>query len=173
MFHGKVGMADRVLMGVGKVLSSFLLLNDGTEDNVLVQLYDARGRLKDERRVHNTTNASAKAGAAGQCASTTALPKAHWMELGTGTTPTTVLQAYCSGTRTVCDSYLASGAVLTYITTFPANVPTSPNPVAITEVGLFDVVTENTANMWLYSTFAAINKYVADSLVITWTLTFS
>jgi hypothetical protein len=81
-----------------------------------------------------------------------------------------LLGAYISGSRTVCDSYLASGAVVTYITTFPANVGTNG---AITEAGLFDVVTQNTVNMWLYATFGAIAKAAADSLQITWTLTMS
>jgi hypothetical protein len=42
---------------------------------------------------------------------------------------------------------------------------------AITEAGIFDVVTQNTVNMWCYATFAVINKLATDSLKITWTLT--
>jgi hypothetical protein len=171
MFGGKVSMADRITMGIGKALGSSIRLNKEWEQNVLIRLYNERGRLKDERRIFNTTNAAAKNGAAGQCASTTALPKAQWMELGTGTSQGAgLLGAYISGSRTVCDSYLASGAVVTYITTFVAGAPTN---AAIAEAGLFDVVTQNTVNMWLYATFGAIAKAIADSLVITWTLTMS
>ena len=42
-----------------------------------------------------------------------------------------------------------------------------------TEAGTFDVVTANTVNMWMSASFSVINKLAADSLAITWTLTFS
>ena len=51
--------------------------------------------------------------------------------------------------------------------TFDAGVGTG----AITEAGVFDVVTQNTANMWMSASFAVVNKGASDSLVITWTLT--
>ena len=55
------------------------------------------------------------------------------------------------------------------VATFAAGVGTG----AITEAGTFDVVTQNTVNMWMYSTFSVINKGANDSLQITWTLTAS
>ena len=39
--------------------------------------------------------------------------------------------------------------------------------------GVFNVVTQNTTNLILYSDFSVINKAAGDSLVVTWTLTFS
>jgi hypothetical protein len=172
MFGEKLGLADRMLIGFGKVFGSSLFLNKGSENNVLVQLYDVRGKLKDERRVHNTTETAAKYGVADQCASAPSLTIAHWMDVGTGTNGTTALNAACTGSRKVCDSYTRALAVLTYVTTFGANIPTTPDPVAITEAGLFDQLASG-GNMWLYSSFAAINKALVDTLVITWTLTLS
>jgi hypothetical protein len=54
-----------------------------------------------------------------------------------------------------------------------ANFAAGTGTGAITEAGTFDVVTQNTANMWMYSTFSVINKGANDSLAITWTLTAS
>jgi len=80
-----------------------------------------------------------------------------------------LLNAYIAGSRTAFDSKTATTNVVTTITTFPAGTGTG----AITEAAIFDVVTQNTANMWMYAGFAVINKGVSDSYVQTWTLTFS
>jgi hypothetical protein len=91
------------------------------------------------------------------------------MEVGTGTGGTTKLNTYVAGSRTALDSKTRSDAVVTMICTFGAGVGTG----ALTEAGIFDVVTQDTVNMWCYATFAAINKAAGDSLVITWTLTYA
>jgi len=44
---------------------------------------------------------------------------------------------------------------------------------AITEAGIFNVVTQNTTDLICVSSFAAVNKGADDSLVITWTVTFA
>jgi hypothetical protein len=44
---------------------------------------------------------------------------------------------------------------------------------AITEAGIFNVVTEDTTDLICYSSFSVINKAAGDALVITWTLTFA
>jgi len=97
------------------------------------------------------------------------LPKIGWMELGTGTGGTTTLSAYISGSRTAFTSKLRSGAVVTVVADFAAGVGTG----SITEAGMFDVVTQNTANMWTYATFTAIPKASTDTLKMTWTITGS
>ena len=44
---------------------------------------------------------------------------------------------------------------------------------AITESGVFDSVTNATGNMFARQTFTAINVGAADSLTVTWTITFA
>ena len=55
------------------------------------------------------------------------------------------------------------------VTTFAAGVGTG----AITEAGVFNVETEDTADMILYTDFGVITKAATDSLTITWTLTIN
>ena len=42
----------------------------------------------------------------------------------------------------------------------------------IGEAGTFNVVTQNTTDMIMYSSFSVINKAAGDTLKITWTVTF-
>ena len=53
------------------------------------------------------------------------------------------------------------------------SAPAGTGTGAITEAGLFNVVTQNTTDLILYADFAVVNKGAGDSLVITWTLTFA
>ena len=89
------------------------------------------------------------------------------MAIGTGAPAATLLGVEAA--RVAFTSKLRSGAIVTMVGDFPAGTGTG----AITEAGCFDVVTANTVNMHLSSSFAAINKLAADSLSITWTLTIS
>ena len=136
-------------------------------DNVRLQLFDENGILKDERTIHNTVTTAGLYGIIDQVIASPTLPKMGWMEVGTGTGGTTTLTSYIAGSRTAFDSKARSNAIVTVITTFPAGTGTGD----ITEAGTFDVVTENTANMWMYASFTAIPKAAGDSLVVTWTLT--
>ena len=135
--------------------------------NMVLELFDDRGNLKDTRKIHNTVTTAGKNGLADQALATPTLAKPGWMELGTGTGGTTLLNAYVAGSRVALTSKLRSGAVVTMVGDFAAGVGTG----AITEAGIFDVVTQNTAYMWCYSSFTVINKAAGDSLKITWTLT--
>jgi len=102
-------------------------------------------------------------------ASPTLTEKPGWMEVGTSTPASTLLGGYIASSRTALDSKTRSGAVVTMICTFAAGVGTG----TITEAGVFDVVTQNTVNMWCSASFGAVTKAAGDSLVITWTLTLS
>jgi hypothetical protein len=135
--------------------------------NMVLELFDGNGNLKDRREIHNTVTTAGKNGVADQLLASPTLAKPGWMELGTGTGGTTLLNAYVSGSRVALTSKTRSGAVVTMVGDFAAGVGTG----AITEAGIFDVVTANTVNMWCYSSFTVINKQAADSLKITWTLT--
>ena len=137
--------------------------------NAVLRLLGPDGMVKLEREVHNTVTTAGKNGSADQMLAAPTLPKPGWCELGTGTGGTTLLNAYIVGSRTAFTSKTRSGAVVTMVTDFAAGVGTG----AITEAGIFDVVTQNTVNMWLYATFAVINKAAGDTLQITWTFTFA
>jgi hypothetical protein len=139
------------------------------KEEVHIALYGPDGKLKTERRVRNTVTTAGKNGAADQILASPSLSKPGWMELGTGSPTSTLLGAYISGSRTALDSKTRNNAVVTMVCTFPAGTGTG----AVTEAGIFDVVTQNTVNMWLSSSFSVINKAAGDSLVITWSLTLS
>ena len=139
----------------------------GINANVKLELFDENGSLKTTREVHNTVTNAGLYGVIDQVAETPTLPVMGWMEVGTGTGGTTTLTSYIVGSRTAFDSATRSNAVVTVVTTFAAGTGTG----SITEAGTFDVVTQNTVNMWMYASFTAIPKGAGDSLVITWTLT--
>lgn len=133
--------------------------------NCFLRLYGSDGQLKDYREVHNTVTTAGKQGVADQILDTPTLPKMGWMAIGTGSPAATLLGAEIA--RVAFTSKLRSGAIVTVIGDYLAGVGTG----AITEAGTFDVVTANTVNMWMSSSFAVINKGASDTLSITWTLT--
>jgi hypothetical protein len=135
--------------------------------NMLLELRDEAGNLKETREVHNTVTTAGKDGVADQILASPTLPKPGWMELGTGTGGTTLLNAYIAGSRVALTSKLRTGAVVTMVGDFGAGVGTG----AVTEAGIFSIVTQNTVPMWCYASFTVINKAAGDSLKITWTLT--
>ena len=135
--------------------------------NVLIELFDKKGNLKDKREVHNTVTTAGKAGIMDQIIASPTLPKVGWMELGTGTPTSTLLGAYISGSRVALTSKTRSTNVITMIGDFAAGVGTG----AITEAGTFDVVTQNTVNMWMSAPFGVVTKTASDVLKVTWTLT--
>jgi hypothetical protein len=139
-------------------------------DNVKLELFNSRGELIDVREIHNTVTTAGKNGAADQILASPSLVKPGWMEVGTGTPSATLLGAYIAGSRTAMNApKTRSNNIVSMVTVFAAGVGTG----AITEAGTFDVVTENTVNMWTSSSFSVINKGALDSLTITWTLTFA
>lgn len=132
-------------------------------------LLDSEGNVKQVVETENTVTTVGKYLIADQLLASPSLAKPGWMEVGTGTGGTTTLNAYVSGSRTALDSKTRNNAVVTMVCTFGAGVGTG----ALTEAGIFNVVTQNTADMLCYATFSTINKAAGDSLVITWTLTVS
>jgi len=168
MLKSQVGIADKVSLGIGKGLQSGI----GLVGNFKADLFDVNGNLKDTREIHNVDTTLCHAMVANNVSGSPSVPAPGWMELGTGSGQAdsdTILDAYISGSRTALTSSIASAAVLTMICTFGAGVGTG----AVTEAGIFNVVTENTTQLMTYSSFSVINKAAGDSLVVTWTLTFS
>ena len=156
-------LTDRVKMETGKGFAEEF----NPRFNMRLELFDKDGNLKDFRQIHNTVTTAGKNGLMDQVLASPTLAKPGWCEVGTGTGGTTLLTTYISGSRTAFTSKTRNTNVITMVTDFAAGVGTG----AITEAGLFDVVTQNTANMWCYASFAAINKAAGDTLKITWTLT--
>lgn len=138
-----------------------------------MSLFGPDGRLKAKREVHNTVTVLCHKMAADQLLAAPAVVTPGWMEVGEGTgqdANDTKLATYIAGSRTALDSKTrGANAIITMVCTFPAATGTG----AITEAGVFNVVTEDTTDLLLYADFAAVNKGAADSLVITWTLTFA
>lgn len=162
----QIKISDKMSMGIGKCENEQIQIHANME----LKLFDSEGNLKAIRRIKNTVTTAAKYGIMDQIlASPTLTAKPGWMELGTGSPAATLLGAYISGSRTALDSKTRSGAVVTMVCTFGAGVGTG----AVTEAGVFDVVTQNTVNMWMSASFSVVNKAAGDSLVITWTLTLS
>lgn len=141
------------------------------KSNVTFELFDKNGKLKmPPVKLHNTSYNCAKYGIMDQLLAAPTLAKPGWMELGTGSPGATLLGAYIAGSRTAFDSKTRANAVITMIASFAAGVGTG----LITEAGIFDVVTQNTINMWASATgFTAIPKAADDTMVVTWTFTLS
>ena len=156
-------MGDVISMGMGKGLAGVI----GLDVNVTLELFDENGNLKQSQQVHNTVTNPGLYGLMDQCLASPSLAKAGWMEVGTGTGGTTTLNAYVASSRTALSTITRTNAAVTFPCTFAAGVGTG----ALTEAGVFAVVTQNTAPMWLYATFSVINKAAGDSLTVTWTFT--
>ncbi|MFA5133081.1 MAG: hypothetical protein WC444_07180 [Candidatus Paceibacterota bacterium] len=99
--------------------------------------------------------------------STSTSPNIISMAIGTGTPGATALGTEVSrkNLRMTC-----SGAVATYKGEWDLEDRLSAN---ITEAGLFNSESASGGTMLCSQSFAAINKGVNDSLIITWTVTIS
>ena len=169
MFKGEMTMRDKVSWQMGKGFMDGLIMSGVME----AKLFGPDGQLKERREVHNTVTTLCHKMAADQLLAAPAVVTPGWMELGTGTgqgASDTILAAYISGSRTGLDSKTrGANAIVTMVCTFASGVGTG----AVTEAGVFNVVTQNTTDLLLVSSFDVINKGAADSLVVTWTLTFA
>lgn len=136
------------------------------KDNVRIVLRGPDGKVK-HASTHNLVTTAGKNGAADQILAAPTLSKPTHMAIGTGTPAATLLGAEID--RNALTSKLRSGAVVTMVGDWAAGDGTG----AITEAGVFDIATANTVNMWMSASFAVVNKLAADTLQITWTLTFA
>lgn len=132
-----------------------------------IVLKDKNGKVKEERHIHNTVTSAGKYGIADQILASPTLAKVGWMAIGTGTPASTLLGTELD--RNALTSKTRSNGVVTMVGDWAAADGTG----AITEAGLFDVVTANTVNMWCSASFSVINKGASDTLSISWTLTIS
>jgi len=132
-----------------------------------ITLKDENGKVKEEREIENTVTTAGKYGIADQILASPTLAKVGWMAIGTGTPAATLLGAEID--RNALTSKTRSNAIVTMVGDWAAGDGTG----AITEAGLFDVVTANTVNMWCSASFSVINKAAGDTLSISWTLTIA
>jgi hypothetical protein len=169
MINDGMMIKDEIRMMVGKGFRDGI----GMRGLMIAELFDAHGRMKERREVHNTVTTLAHKMAADQLLASPAVVTPGWMEVGTGSgqdASSTTLATYIAGSRTALDSKTrGENAIITMVCTFAAGTGTG----AITEAGTFNVVTQNTTDLITYADFAAVNKGADDSLVITWTLTFA
>ena len=159
---------DFMQMGVARGLCERL----GMSGLMTAILKDPHGNEIDRRVTPNLVTTLCDYMVAELLLASPAIAKPGWMEVGTGsgqTASSTTLSAYISGSRTALSSKTRNNAVVTMVCTFGAGVGTG----AITEAGVFNVVTQNTTDLLLYSSFNVINKGAGDSLTITWTLTMA
>jgi hypothetical protein len=157
-----LNMNDVYTVGLNKVFNDTITL----KGHIKWELFDGNGKLKDSGEVHNTLSTYGKNGIIDQLIASPAYVKPGWCAVGTGSPAPTLLGAEIA--RVVFDSKTFSGSTTTMVTTFPAGTGTG----TLTECGLFDVVTANTVNMWAYGTIA-VTKAAADSLVITWNVSYT
>ncbi len=123
------------------------------------------GRIKARRVIHNTVTTAGKNGAADQTLASPTLNKPTHMAIGTGTPSGTALGTELD--RNALTSKTRSGAVVTMVGDWAAGDGTG----AITEAGVFDAAAAG--NMWMSQSFSVVNKGAADTLSISWTLTFA
>lgn len=171
--HDKTSSSDKIAIKLnGKTVYSDMAdtidaNSSSAQFNVTITLKDKDGNIKHEKKVHNLVTQAGKNAIADQVLASPTLAKAGWMAVGTGTPAATLLGAEIS--RVALTSKTRSGSVLTFQGDWGAGVATG----AITEAGIFDVVTANTVNMWASQNFSVINKSSTDTLSIVWTLTLS
>ena len=136
------------------------------KDNVRIVLRGPDGKVKHES-VHNLVTTAGLAGAADQILAAPTLNKPTHMAIGTGSPAATLLGAEID--RNALTSKTRLGSVVTMVADWAAGDGTG----AISEAGVFDIATANTVNMWMSASFAVVNKLAADTLQITWTLTYA
>ena len=142
-------------------------------DNVHIYLHGPDGTLKDERHTHNLVVTAGKNWLAAYLANVTNLNMVY-LAIGTGTTaPTpgdTALGGDVSNPRVV-GTLTSSNNMWQNTATYPANNPSSTVTMPVTEAGILNNTTGG--NMYVRSTFAAVNKQPADTLTIVWQVTNS
>lgn len=137
--------------------------------NVHVELRDENGKVKEVRDFHNLVVTTGLAHIVDQLKASPAQAAMSHMEIGSG-----VVAAAAGDTtlgtaidRNALTSRTGAAAVLTYVGTWAAGDGTG----AITEAGIFNAASAGT--MLARVVFSVVNKGALDTLVITWTVTFS
>jgi len=142
----------------------------GIKGRVHLQLFGADGKLKEERLIENTITELMDAQVADQM-SDSGDAAIGYMSVGTGSGQTSASVGLAvSLDRNALDSTTQGAAGddndVVYVCTWAAGDATG----AITEAGILRL--DDNTSMMTYADFAVVNKLAADSLVLTWTVTF-
>lgn len=135
--------------------------------NVTVTIAGKDGQIKDQREIKNLVVTAGKGFIAARMTGTPSL-MSH-MAIGSGTTAAAAADT-ALGTelgRVAIQSSSTTGAVTTYVATFPAGTGTG----AVTEAGILNASTAGT--MLCRTVFAVVNKGADDVMSITWAVTVS
>jgi len=162
-----IGLGDKVHFSLNKGMKSKIPI----KGNLVIELFDKDGKLKDRREMENTITVLHDATVADRMAGGT---DALIDYTGVGTTSggkstaSTALEAQAA--RVQNDSNTQGAGAddndVVHVATFPAGTGTG----ALVEAGLFTGAAD--ATLQAYQEFAAVNKGAADLLVTTWTITY-
>jgi len=145
------------------------MLNDQLKvtGDVVVEIIGADGQIKDRREIKNLVVATGKTFIAGRMVGTPTV-MSH-MAVGSGSTAAATGDTALSSSlgRVALTTSTSSGAVVTYVATFPPGTGTG----AVVEAGVFNDPT--TGTMLCRTVFAVVNKGVDDAMSITWAITVS
>ena len=142
----------------------------GIKGYVKLVLKDKNGKIKQVEEGHNTITALLDAHVADQM-SDSGDGAIGYMGAGTGSGQTSASTGLATSSANVALDSTTQGTAgadndVVYVATFPAGTATA----ALTEVGLF--VADNNTTLMTYDDFDVINKGAADSLIVTWTISF-
>jgi hypothetical protein len=137
-----------------------------SKGEVTLTLRGPDGKVKQVKKA-NTVTTAGKAVLADRLLASPTLVTPGWVAVGTGTPSATLLGAEIA--RIALVTKTRSTNVLTMTASFAAGTGTG----ALTEAGIFNVVTANTVDMHLSATFSVINKGASDTLDVSWTWTMA
>lgn len=136
--------------------------------DVLVQVFDKDGNVKEERSIKNLVVTTGKTFIASRMVGTSATAMSH-MAIGASSTSAAAGDTALGSElgRVALSSSGSSGAVVTYVASFPAGTGTG----AVVEAGVLNASSSGT--LLCRTVFSVVNKGADDSMSITWTITVS
>lgn len=136
--------------------------------DLVVNLIDENGQVKDKREVNNLVVNAGKAFIASRMNSNSAVIM-NYMAVGSSNTSPTVADTALGSElgRVEVDSATVSNTTLTFTATYPAGTGTG----TLAEAGIFNASSSGT--MLCRTNFNEVNKASGDTVVITWNVTVS
>jgi hypothetical protein len=134
---------------------------------VSIKLFDQSGELKDSRDINNLVVTTGKEFIAARMVGTPT--EMSHMAIGSDDTAAAVGDTALGSElgRVALTSDTSSGAVVTYIATFPPGTGTG----AVVEAGIFNASSSGT--LLCRTVFSVVNKGSNDAMTITWQITVS
>jgi hypothetical protein len=138
-----------------------------------IQLIDLNGHIKQNLLIPNLVVTSGKNFIAARMKTTGIPDQMSHMAIGTSSTAAAVGDTLLGAEIARVALATAGGTVSTNVVTHNATFSPGTGTGAITEAGIFNIVTANTATMLCRTVFAVVNKGADDTMSITWTVTIS